>query len=265
MKKTTTLLYLGLVCILTFSAFFAGCTSTRVPAAVRPPLYSQEKLTAIDHWDNIAVEVAERVRKTLLDRHDLIGLPIYISAPDGGAFSRTFTGLLHTELVSRGMQVSQKPEPASLYLSYDVQVVSFNSSREGSFPTLGAGGLGLIGIFGGPYTSPSNNEVLVSVELVRNNRYAMHLSKYYYINDDDWEMYNSAPAFTEPDADGQWSRYARRTPAFGNVPGSGSGTQAPYYSNAHSQRGVELAGEYAGTGRRIDPAAAPTPIGKNGR
>lgn len=223
MKKALPLIQLGLALILAFSFFLAGCTSTRVPVATRPPLYSQQKIVAVDHWDNIAIEVAERVRKVLLDRPDLIARPLYVRGPEGRAFTEVFTGLLHTELVSRGMQVSQTPEPGAVFLEYSVQLVNFDGSRTGFMPSVASLGIGAVNMVTGRYTTPSDREVVVTSRITHNNRYVMHLSNYYYINDDDWQLYLSNPSVSGPDADGVWSRYAKRRPAFGCPPANDAG------------------------------------------
>ena len=55
---------LGALIMLAASIFLGGCASTEIPLAATPPLYSQEKLQAADHWDNIANTVAMRIQKS---------------------------------------------------------------------------------------------------------------------------------------------------------------------------------------------------------
>ena len=200
MKKMLILTQLGLVAMLAFSFFFAGCTSTSVPVAKHPPLYSQEKLRAVDHWDNIAIEVAERVKTTLERRNDLIDKPIYIMPPNDRPFTQTFSSLLHTQLVSRGMQVSKLREPDSIILEYNVQMVLFKSSRTTWLPSLAEMGIAVVGFVTGEYTTASQHEIIVNTQLAHNNRYAMHLSNTYYIDDKDWDLYISTGA-SGPNAD----------------------------------------------------------------
>ncbi len=189
MKRLRIYFGLGFVTLLSVSIFFAGCTSTRIPVAERPPLYSQEKIQAVDHWDNIAIYVAERVQKTYEDRKDLVGRPIYIQPPNDRPFTKAFSSLLHTQLVSRGMQVSKEMEPDSVRLSYNLQLVNFDPSRTGWLPSLADVGLGVVNMVTGLYTTHSDQELIVNSSMVEGNRYAMHISKIYYINDDDWALY----------------------------------------------------------------------------
>ncbi len=178
-------------------AVIAGCASTELPLATTPPLYTQDKIQAVDHWDNIANEVALRVQKSLEDRPDLITLPIYVKPPNDRPFSLAFHALLCTRLVSRGMQVSDLPEADTLTLEYNVQTVLHDASRGTWLPSLASMGIGVIALVTGQYTSGSDHELIINSAIIHHNRYVMHLSNVVYINEDDWPLYVS-PESSDP-------------------------------------------------------------------
>ncbi len=193
MKRRRIVLFAGLLSLLALVA--AGCTSTSIPVAKNPPLYSQEKLRAVDHWDNIADLVATRVQKSLEDRPDLINKPLYVRPPSDRPFIMVFYSLLRTRLVSKGMQVSEICEPDSLIIEYNVQTVLFDEWRSGWLPSLSSMGIGVLNAVTGKYTTASDHEIIVNTSMLHNNRYVMHLSNIYYINDDDWPLYISPESF----------------------------------------------------------------------
>ncbi len=193
----------SLLCLLTVLAvgvFFVGCTTSRVPVPENPKAYTQEKAQAADHWRDIAINVAERVRHALLERNDLIAKPIYVLPPNSRPFMLTFHQLLKTEMVSRALQVSEKREGDTLQLEYDVVTVLHDRSRmDGGIYTRLAD-LGLTVTGSGP-PSGSDHEIVVNVRMAYNNRYVLHLSYIRYINDADWPMYIS-PEALEPGSGG---------------------------------------------------------------
>lgn len=186
--------YTVILCsLLALAGLLTGCSTSR-PLATHPPLYTQEKLQAVDHWDNVANAVAMRVQKTLEDRRDLINKPIYVQPPNDRPFSQAFYNLLRTRLVSKGMQVSDKREADSLVLSYNVQIV-LHESRASWAPSLRGMGIGIVNLVTGQFTTRSKHEIIVNTSMVYKNRYAMHLSTVYYIDDDEWHMYISPESF----------------------------------------------------------------------
>ena len=199
MKRHFNFVYPGLVFLLVLASLAGGC-STNIPIATRPPLYTQEKVQAVDHWDNIANTVAMRVQKSLEDRKDLINKPLYVQAPSDRPFSLAFYNLLRTRLVSKGMQVSDTREANSLIIEYNVQTVLHESNRSDWMPSLTAMGIGIANLVTGKYTSPSDHEIIINTSMVHNNRYVMHLSTICYINDDEWPMYISPESF-DPNAE----------------------------------------------------------------
>jgi|GEM_PF-1977578 hypothetical protein len=279
-----------------------GCTQTTIPLPTAPPLYRQDKVQSADHWDTVANSVANRVQQTLEDRPDLIARPLYVQPPNNGVFVNTFASLLRSRLVSKGMQVSEKPEPDSLFINFNAQLVLHDESRGDSGISIAGLGVALGNVFTGGSTSPSDHELVINTAMVSNNRYVMSLSQVCYINDADWMLYFDPAILRQQgeSADALWMRYAGRgasfgggrTPAF-SKPIARPPAQPSEYTVA--QRSMELPdsqgrwnapqtrhssvttqGEVVTTpifeefvmrpgGRMINPNATPTPIGKKRR
>ena len=193
MKRRHTITFFSLLALLAMAGLLTACSKSR-PLATNPPLYEQDKLQAVDHWDNVANTVATRVQKSLEERRDLINKPIYVQPPNDRPFSMAFYNLLRTRLVSKGMQVSDKREADTLILSYNVQTVLHESWASWS-PSLASMGIGVVNMVTGSYTSRSEHEIIINSELLYKNRYVMHLSTVCYIDDDEWPMYISPESF----------------------------------------------------------------------
>lgn len=181
---------LAILTMLILIAFLAGCTRSHLPVARKPVAYYQEKAQAAEHWRDIAVDVANKIRDALVERTDLVIKPLYVVPPNSRPFMLTFNQLLKTELVSRAIQVSERREADTVQVEYDVLTVSHDRSWYSSeqFSLLADMGLAVAGIFTGN-ASPSDNEIVVNVRMAYNNRYVVHLSYIRYINDADWMHY----------------------------------------------------------------------------
>lgn len=154
----------------------SGCTS-RSPAPVEQQniAYNQLQAQAVDHWRDIASEVAARIYKGVTDRPDIMGRPLYIAPPNNQPFSVAFYNLLRSELVSRGLQVSYEREPYSVFIEHTAQLVPFDDSR-GNVP---------------------EHELVVNARMHYNNRFVMHCSAVRYINDADVALY-ADPQVADP-------------------------------------------------------------------
>ena len=285
-------LFAALCLTLLASGLATGCASTQttLPMAQAPEQFQQYKVQSADHWDTVANEVVDRVRKTQEDRPDLITLPIYIAPPNDGIFVRAFASFLRSRMVTKGMQVAEYPEADALILNYNVQIVSHDSSRGDLGIGVAALGMAVVGTFTGGHTTPSDHEIIINTTLVHRNRYAMSLSQVCYINDADWELYLDPSMLrrqTET-ADALWRRYAVRPLAFGGYTGPqpvsptpdeaarNLRVPAPLYSSPPMQGHSSFtAGGFSGRvtpiveeyqmrpgGRMIDPNAPPTPLGR---
>lgn len=180
---------LTMLTMLLLITFFAGCTRSHVPVPEKPVAYAQEKAQAVDHWRDIAVDVADKIRDALVERPDLVTKPVYVTAPNSRPFMLAFHQLLKTELVSHAIQVSEQREEDTVQVEYDVLTVLHDSSRfnAGVYSWLADLGIGLGRLFSG--SSGSDNEIVVNVRMAYNNRYVVHRSYTRYINDDDWMLY----------------------------------------------------------------------------
>jgi len=199
MKQTFVPARLGLLTMFALIAFFAGCTRSNVPVPQKPVAFTQEKFQAADHWRDIAVDVADKVRDALVERDDLVTKPLFVVPPNSRPFMLTFHQLVKTELVSRAIQVSERREADSVQVEYDVLTVLHDSSRfgDGIYSRLADLGIGLARLFSG--SSASDHEIVVNVRMAYNNRYVVHLSYIRYINDADWPLYLDA-ASVDPSA-----------------------------------------------------------------
>lgn len=182
---------LALLTMLALIVFLAGCSRSHVPVPGKPTAFRQEKAQAVEHWRDIAVDVAERIRNALVERDDLLTKPLYITPPNSRPFMLAFHELLTTELVSRAIQVAQAREADSVLVEYDVTTVLFHSSRfnRGVYSHLVDMGLAIGNVFSG--AGGSDHEIVVNVRMSHNNRYVTHLSYIRYINDKDWPLYIS--------------------------------------------------------------------------
>ncbi len=174
-------------------AFLAGCTRSHVPVPEKPVAYTQEKVQVADHWRDIAVDVADKIRDALVERSDLAAKPLYVIPPNNRPFMLAFHQLIKSEMVSRGIQVAEEREPDSIQVEYDVLIALHDPSRfsGGVYGHLADLGIGLGRFFSG--ASGSDHEIVVNVRMAYNNRYVVHLSYIRYINDADWPLYPDRP------------------------------------------------------------------------
>ncbi|ABB39196.1 hypothetical protein Dde_2399 [Oleidesulfovibrio alaskensis G20] len=203
------------VIILFFAAFMlAGCAAYRsqLPVAATYPATPQYKMQSAGHWQVLASDVADRIEKALGDRDDLLTVPLYLRSPGSRPFAVGFYRLLTSELVSRGLQVSLNREKDNVNVDYAMYVVHHSPRYQrppvGTFTAIAAGvsaarglesisewipaaiGAGILAdLASGAVARPSDNEVVISVSMSHNNRYVVHTSSVYYINDPDWELY----------------------------------------------------------------------------
>lgn len=183
----------------------AGCNS-QIPWATTYEMTGQHKMQAAYHWEILAADVADRVRAALDDRVELRLLAIDVDTrQEHGPFHDVFRELLKSELVERGVQVPEVEEN-QLELYYKVQVLKhdtrFQRPPPGLLTLLGAGvavsrdvttefiyaagPAGLVAdVAAGHLTSHSAQEVVITTQLVWKNRYVVHSSDIYYINDAD--------------------------------------------------------------------------------
>ena len=216
-RPTTPMLLLGACALL----WLAGCNS-QIPQAVTYPMSTQQKMQAAEHWNILAEDTAAQVAAAIEARPDLSGRPINVEAPNNSAFATAFHDLLISRLVFRGLQVPLDPE-GTLILTYHTSRVThswrFNRpppglltslalgisvvhelekvSTEWSYVALTAAGF-IADVAIGHYTWPSDTEIIITVEMTENNRYVLHTSSIYYINDPDVGQYGASAPGGQP-------------------------------------------------------------------
>lgn len=189
MRRASFSVRLVLLHALIFLALLAGCADTSpAPFALDHERGAQYREQAVEHWRELAREVARQVYDSYDYRNDLLVHPVYVVQPNNRPFSVAFYHLLRTELVSLGLQVAHYPEENSVTLEYTVQTVAFHPSRfdDQDIPFYYSG-----------YSTGSVREVIVNSRLHFNNRFVMQTSAVRYINDHDWQLY-ADPNFYDP-------------------------------------------------------------------
>ncbi|MBU1001002.1 MAG: hypothetical protein KKE73_00590 [Proteobacteria bacterium] len=171
---------------------------------------TQHKMQAAEHWDILAADVADQIKLAVDERVELRLLAIDVDTDQRGPFNDVFQNLLKSQLVFRGLQVADKQEN-QLKVKYRVQVVRHGSRFQrpppGLLTAIGAGiavmrdhltvkanyaaaPIGLLADIGVGYLNfHSNHEVVITTEMVWKNRFVVHCSDIYYINDPDYKHY----------------------------------------------------------------------------
>ena len=204
----------------------AGCTHRPIPLATSYPLTTQHKMQAAHHWDVLAEDVASRLQDTinLTFPQNTIKPAIHIrftSDMERTPFHKAFHNLLRNQLVRRGMNVVTSTDYSdTLILDYDMQVL-YHEDRRLTYPPPGtfsalAGGVWLVahGItqWEHPYAAAfpvtaamdaysladmylpgeTNTEVIFNTSVTMAQQYIFGYSDTYYINDGDYDHYESA-------------------------------------------------------------------------
>ncbi|MCG8529215.1 MAG: hypothetical protein MI749_00975 [Desulfovibrionales bacterium] len=152
---------------------------------------SRDAVDSVSDWRELATEVAEKVKKAITDREDLAEKPIYMRPANDRAFATGFFSMLHTELVSRGLQVVVEKEKDMLILSY----AALPSARVGQQIAVQqlAGAAAedtledktVFERFAGLFPNFEQDEerpLILSVGLSYNNRYVMHSSSVLHVD-----------------------------------------------------------------------------------
>ncbi|SHN69034.1 hypothetical protein [Desulfovibrio litoralis] len=241
------------VLILLLSALFlAGC-STFVEASDTPRGFdrpigtladSGSNIANVGRWHVVAADIASSVRRALEYRPELMAKPLCLPTPQNRAFPKAFFNLLKTELVSRGLQVSEQPEFDSVSLTFSVYRLNI-PSRQGI-------------------------EVMITARMVYNNRYVMQKSGTYFAgNEDAFLFQNTDNGFVGGNggtgtAESLWEHYAIRNNAFKpKEPETMPINRGVLMSSARTSEEIDRivdAQIRAGGGVRIDPNAPPTKL-----
>lgn len=154
------------------------------PAMVSFPAQTQPRMAAVRHWEILAGEVADRVKKALDANLEVALTPIDVVQECSGPFCEVFGRLLASQLVSRGLQVASRPEGV-MALRYRVQVVG---SGESADRTASEAALAMAGEAAAP-AGPGAAEAAVTSELVYQNRYLAHHTGIYYVDAAEVALY----------------------------------------------------------------------------
>ncbi|AQU83034.1 MULTISPECIES: hypothetical protein [unclassified Halomonas] len=207
---------LGLASLMLNGCFYAN--TSQAPIATTYPYTEQQRMQAAQHWEVLAQNEAsgilrsERVR--FRDLHIPAGESSHLSAYSGGEFERGFRTLLTSELVSRGGNVTTQPHAGSAIVQVNVEVVEhrgrgYTRPPLGAYTALATGvavaslplrnwsepALALIpaamlaDTTSGSWTHTGNEEIIVTTQIVEDNRILYSSSNIYYINAGDRRHY----------------------------------------------------------------------------
>jgi hypothetical protein len=167
--------------VLTLAAVLAVAACGR-PTVSSFPAESQQKLASVRHWEILAGDAADRVKRAVDANPEISVTPIDVVSQCSGPFCEVFGQLLASKLVSRGLQVASRDEGV-MALRYRVQVVGSEerASRAESESTMAIGS-------GAPAGS-GTMEVAVTSELVYQNRFLMHHTGVYYVDAAESALY----------------------------------------------------------------------------
>ena len=190
--------------------FLTSCA--QVPKQAAYPLSYQHKMQASEHWNQLAKEVAEKVKLTIENQKGAI----FISDSDRSPFGKAMRTLLATEFNHRDLVLTAN-ESNPYKLVWEVQPVFHGADRRNGWGGLPAFILLDIpqSIFLGetdsdywgslwpgfclPRTKP-HSEVIVTYELLKNERSLLRDSEIFYVNDADrshyWEISRTEVATT---------------------------------------------------------------------
>lgn len=202
--------------VMTLSGCFYANTS-QAPIATTYPYTEQQRMQAAEHWHVLAKHQADRIIKNEKTRFRDLYIPpssdVSSSAP-GGEFDRGFRDLLTSQLVSRGVSVVKMPHENSANVEVNVEVVEHRDRRfirppHGALTALAGGiavatypinhwsepALGLLplaagaDVASGSWTQESNEEIIVTTQVVDNERILYSSSNIYYTNRGDRRHY----------------------------------------------------------------------------
>lgn len=198
-----------------------GCLSTntsQAPIATTYPYADQQRMQAAEHWRILARNEADGI----LSNGRARARDLYIAADEhapvddneGGEFGRSFRDLLTSTLVTRGADVVTAPSELSATVTVDVEVVNHRDRGYirppmGAFTAL-AGGIAVathpfnhwtepalaaipaaVGadLVSGSWTRAGNEEIVVTTQVVDDEKVLYASSSIYYINQGDRRHY----------------------------------------------------------------------------
>jgi len=222
-KKWSNQVWLGTMALLVV----AGCVHTwkmpvksddpvasQVPVPTAYAISTQQKMQAVHHWGVLAEDVSNQVAMALDGNPYHEDLRIYVVPSGTTPFEKAFRELLITQIVQKGIKVSNTPGTHA-HLSTDIQMVRHHSKKlyspEGVYRTLRPGLYvrdmpALAGdhkkevkyhvkdseiyVDAGLYSHEyPRNEIMITSSLTYDNDYMVRTSSIYYIDDPEWWQY----------------------------------------------------------------------------
>ncbi|MDM8563635.1 hypothetical protein QUF54_09800, partial [Candidatus Marithioploca araucensis] len=199
-----------------------GCANRALPVATGYPVKAQRKMQSAHHWDVLAKDLAERLKITIdLSFPNAVVKPtVFVKYNDKTPFGKAFFTLLISRLIQQGLVImdSNAQYGDNLVIDYHMQVVHHKDRRLTYLPpgafTLLATGVWLAAQIQDHWNYPSwtlypltiggvstladyylpgetNTEVIISTIVTIGQQYLLGDSRIYYINDDDYEHYES--------------------------------------------------------------------------
>ncbi len=217
----------GYILVAILSFLIAGCSNRPIPIAKSYPVTGQQKMQAVHHWDVLAIDVANRLKKTMeLTFPNAETLPsVFVKISDKQEeipFGKAFYNLLNTKLIQQSLVVLTNDAGFgrdTLVVNYDIQVVHHKDRRltyppPGAYTAL-AGGVWMIvsaidnwtypGLAILPFTlaadadalldyylpGETNTEVIITTSVTMGQQYVFGDSRMYYINTGDYDHYEN--------------------------------------------------------------------------
>ena len=137
---------------------------------------SQGRLSDLRDWQDLASEVADRVKRAVAANPEIAATPIDVLPQCSGPFCEVFAQQVASQLVSRGLQVASREEGV-MALRFRAQVVGpeERASRAASESTLAMSGQGAS-------AGSGTLELAVTSELVYQNRFLVHHTALYLVD-----------------------------------------------------------------------------------
>lgn len=207
---------LGLASLMLSGCFYAN--TSQAPVAATYPYTEQQRMQAAQHWEVLAQHEAAGILRSERVRFRDLHIPAeehaYLSAYSGGEFERGFRTLLTSELVSRGGSVTTLPRSGGATVQIDVEVVEHRDRgyirppfgaytalasgiavatiplRNWSEPALALIPAGMLAdTTNGSWSHTGNEEIIVTTQIIEEDRILYSSSNIYYINAGDRRHY----------------------------------------------------------------------------
>ncbi|GKS74196.1 hypothetical protein AVME950_04890 [Acidovorax sp. SUPP950] len=183
-------------CLLSAAALLAGCAAPDLPRDELHAPSTQKTARAVQHWDVLARDVAERTAVRLRDWPPG-EYPIYLLPAQGDGFDAGFRSLLVTRLVDRGITVST--QPTGVRMAVSTQVVQHQGGGVYAPPRVRLSeGVAVVRDASGAYvpapdvllaSGTARTEILVTTSIESDERVLARTSDVYSIDQGDVALY----------------------------------------------------------------------------